>query len=99
MTASFAQRLEQYALAHPQEVLLVHCDIEGEPDQVMIFKGVSSSLFRPTAFDPDVPVLPAAATIESIDRFVAPYNPAAPQAIATDLTRADMEALLAAAGL
>lgn len=73
------QRLEQYTLRHPQEVLMVTAEVEGEPDQVVIFRGFSSSLIRPTAFDPDVPVLPETATIETIDRLQGPYSPDNPQ--------------------
>jgi len=40
---------------------------EGESDQIAIFKGFSSSLMRPTAFDPEVPVLPDKAKILTID--------------------------------
>ena len=47
-------RLEQYTLKHPQEVLLVKAEVNGELDELMVFKGFSSSLVRSTAFDPDV---------------------------------------------
>ncbi|RKH81023.1 hypothetical protein D7Y13_43165, partial [Corallococcus praedator] len=76
---SIAQRLEQYTLKRPNEVLLVNAEIEGELDQIAVFKGFSSSLVRSTAFDPDVPVLPESVKILSIDRLEAPYNPAQPR--------------------
>ncbi len=76
---TIATRLENYTLRHPQEVLLVHAHIEEEPDQIMIFRGFSSSLMRPTAFDPEVPVLPASAVISQIDRLQSPYQPQHPQ--------------------
>jgi hypothetical protein len=47
-------RLEQYTTKRPQEVLLVKIEIDGELDEIAIFKGFSSSLMRPTAFDPDI---------------------------------------------
>jgi hypothetical protein len=56
--ASIAQRLEQYTLKRPNEVLLVTAEIDGELDQIAVFKGFSSSLMRSTDSDPDVPVLP-----------------------------------------
>lgn len=92
-------RLEQYTLKHPQEVLLVQADIAGEMDQVAIFKGYSSSLTRATAFDPDVPVLPATARIMTIDRLQSPYDPAHPRYIQKDLTWEDFLPLLLASGI
>lgn len=92
-------RLEQYTLRHPQEVLLVEAEIDGEADQILIFKGFSSSLLRPTAFDPDVPVLPAAAVIQSIDRLASPYTPNTPNYLERGLSWADFEAKLEALGL
>ncbi len=95
---SIAARLEQYTLKRPQEVLLVEAEIDGEPDTVVIFKGFSSSLVRPTAFDPEVPVLPEDAKITSIDRLVGPYNPDNPQYIDRHLSMNDVETLLAESG-
>ncbi|MGD1853534.1 MAG: hypothetical protein ACFB2W_04720 [Leptolyngbyaceae cyanobacterium] len=78
MTASIEKRLEQYTLQHPQEVLLVTADLDGESEQILIFRGFSSSLVRPTAADPDVPVLPDRAANVMIDRLAGPYRPDAP---------------------
>lgn len=55
MADSLGRRLEQYTLKRPNEVLLVEIETDGQPDEVAIFKGFSSSLMNPTAFDPDVP--------------------------------------------
>lgn len=84
-------RLEQYTQKRPTEVLLVSAAIAGEPDQIMIFKGFSSSLMRPTAFDPDIPVLPEHAVIVHIDRLRSPYIPDYPQYIQAGLTWDQME--------
>jgi hypothetical protein len=85
-TAAFNQRLEQYTIKRPGEVLVVNAAIAHEPDQVLIFRGFSSSLMRPTASDPDVPVLPDEAIIQSIDRLRSPYNPDQPDYIQQGLT-------------
>ncbi|MEM9907095.1 MAG: hypothetical protein AAF921_18930 [Cyanobacteria bacterium P01_D01_bin.44] len=77
--STLAARLESYTLKHPQEVLLVKAEIDGEPDEILIFRGFSSSLMRPTAFDPDVPMISPGANIIQIDRLQAPYQPDAPQ--------------------
>ncbi|MBC6475594.1 MAG: hypothetical protein GDA48_24625 [Hormoscilla sp. GM102CHS1] len=99
MNNSIANRLEQYTIKRPSEVLLVAAEISGESDQILIFKGFSSSLMRPTAFDPDVPVLPASARIVIIDRVKSPYNLDAPCYIQQGLTWETMEPLLVEVGV
>ncbi len=99
MANSIGRRLEQYTIKRPQEVLIVTADIAGEEDQIAIFKGFSSSLMRPTAFDPDVPVLPPEANIVTIDRVASPYNPNAPRYLQQGLTWETMEQLLSDAGI
>jgi hypothetical protein len=94
MSQSAGKRLEQYTLAHPQEVLLVKAEVDGEPDEVTIFKGFSSSLMRQTSFDPDVPVLPEQAIILSIDRYWSPYNPSQPHPIQEGIRWEDFLPLL-----
>ncbi len=96
---TLGQRLEQYTSKHPQEVLVVHAQIAGELDKIAIYKGYSSSLMRATAFDPDIPVLPADAEIISIDRVASPFNPDNPQYIQPDLTLETMEFLLQQIGI
>jgi hypothetical protein len=93
MKLNIAQKLEEYTLKKLNEVLLIEAEIEGEKDQIIIFKGFSSSLMRPTSFDPDIPVLPATAKIIKIDRLIAPYNPDQPNYIQQGLTWKDMEKL------
>lgn len=87
--ASLAARLEHYTLKYPQEVLIVHAEIEGEQDQIVIFRGFSSSLMRPTAFDPEVPVLADTAVIHHIDRLQGPYQPVSPQYLERNIALAD----------
>lgn len=94
MTNSLGWRLEQYTIKYPQEVLIVTAEIAGVEDQIAIYKGFSSSLMRPTAFDPDVPVLPAQAKIINIDRVASPYNPDAPHYLQQGINREMMEQLL-----
>ena len=99
MNNSVAQRLEQYTAKRSQEVLLVTVDIDKEQDQIAIFKGFSSSLMRPTAFDPDVPVLSDRAKIISIDRVASPYDPQSPRYIQQGLTWETMQPLLSEVGV
>ena len=93
MSLSPIQQLEQYTIKHPQEVLLITVSIEEEMDQLMIFKGFSSSLMRPTEFDPDVPMLSDEAKIISIDRIQSPYNPNNPNYIEKGLSWEQMKNL------
>jgi len=94
MQNQVGQQLEQYTLRHPQEVLLVQAEIDGELDEIAIFKGFSSSLMRSTAFDPDIPVIPDRTKIIKIDRLEAPYTPAHPRHIQQGLTWEDFQTLL-----
>lgn len=99
MTEPIIQRLEKYTIKRPNEVLIVKAEIDGEPDEIAIFKGYSSSLMRPTAFDPDVPVLPDTAEILTIDRLRSPFNPTNPNYIEQGLTWETIQPLLASVGL
>ncbi|MBD2595222.1 hypothetical protein H6G74_12900 [Nostoc spongiaeforme FACHB-130] len=99
MNNSIGKRLEQYTSKRPQEVLLITVEIGDEQDKIAVFKGFSSSLMRPTAFDPDVPILLDEATILSIDRIASPYNPEAPRYIEKGISWEAMQALLAEVGV
>ena len=67
--------LEQYTLKNVQEVLIITAEIDGKEEEIIIFKGFSSSLTQSTAFDPDIPVLPNHSKIMKIDIVKSPYNP------------------------
>ena len=99
MFDSINKRLEQYTIKRPQEVLLVTVEIGEERDEVAIFRGFSSSLMRPTAFDPDIPVIPEEAKLISIDRLKSPYNPELPQYIEQGLSTEAIAKLLTEAGV
>ncbi|MEL6441257.1 MAG: hypothetical protein AAFQ80_18635 [Cyanobacteria bacterium J06621_8] len=95
MSEAIGKRLEKYTLKRKQEVLMVYLTTaEGEEDTVMIFGGFSSSLMRPTAFDPEVPVITEDATINTIDRLASPYDPQNPRYIESGIDLATMESLL-----
>lgn len=99
MNQNAGKRLEQYTIRRSQEVLLVTVEIAGEQDQVAIFKGFSSSLMRPTAFDPEVPVIPNDANILRIDRLTSPYDPQSPHYIQQGLTWETIQPLLSELGV
>jgi hypothetical protein len=47
-----------------------------EPFELLIFRGFSSSVTHPTAFDPDCPALAEDAVIEAAELLLAPLDPA-----------------------
>lgn len=96
---AIAQRLEAYTLKRTGEVMLINVRVAGEDDQIVVFRGFSSSLVRPTAFDPDVPVLTNDAEILSIDRLEGPYNPEQPRYIQQNLTLQEVDTLLQEVGV
>ena len=53
-----------------------------EPFELLIFRGFSSSVSHPTAFDPDQPALPEGAVIETAELLEGPLNPAAERLLA-----------------
>ncbi|PSB50680.1 hypothetical protein C7B67_13600 [filamentous cyanobacterium Phorm 6] len=99
MSDSIARRLEEYTIARSHEVLIVKAEIEGEYDEIAIFKGFSSSLVRSTASDPEIPVLPEGAKIVSVDRLESPYNPNNPRYLQQGLSWEKMRSLLSEVGV
>mgnify|MGYP005849023575 CR=1 FL=1 len=91
---SNGQKLEQYTLLHSKEVLIVTIEVDQIPEQIVIYKGFSSSLTSQTAFDPDIPVIPVDARIINIDSLEAPYQPDAPRYLQRGLTWEQMQELL-----
>ena len=60
--------LEAISRERPDRVLRLRGELPGdagswEPFELLIFRGFSSSVSHPTAFDPDQPALPATARI------------------------------------
>tara|TARA_E500000178_G_scaffold106650_1_gene106364 strand:+ start:13637 stop:13921 length:285 start_codon:yes stop_codon:yes gene_type:complete len=75
--------LESISRDRPDRALRLQGEMgNGEALEVVIFRGFSSSLTHPTAFDPDQPLLPSEAKIESAVLLQAPLNPAAEQVLA-----------------
>ena len=94
MSNSRIRRLEKYTEKHSSEVLIVKVELKGIPDEIAMFKGFSSSLMHPTAFDPDVSILPEDAQIITIDRVESPYNPEQPRYLQQGLTWETIQPLL-----
>jgi hypothetical protein len=71
-------RLEELSRDRPDRLLRLRGTLlpQGEPFELLIFRGFSSSVSHPTAFDPDQPALPSGALVEQAELLQGPLNPA-----------------------
>ncbi|MGK7906116.1 MAG: hypothetical protein AB4040_02665 [Synechococcus sp.] len=83
------EQLEQYTAIHLDEVLLLSAEVDGGSDEILVFRGYSSSTMRPTAVDLNVPVLSAEGKILSISRLKAPFNTQSPNYIEQNISWQD----------
>ncbi|MFS8811327.1 hypothetical protein NW820_01435 [Synechococcus sp. R55.7] len=91
--------LERYSQNHPQEVLRVEVESEGESDLVLIYRGYSSSLRRPTPPDPEAAVIPPQARFLQLERLAAPYHPDRSRVLAVYRNWGELTAWLAQEGI
>ena len=88
--AALLAELEAISRQRADRVLRLrgHLPVEGdparatEPFELLIFRGFSSSVSHPTAFDPDQPALPETAQLASAELLQGPLNPAAERRLA-----------------
>lgn len=78
--ADLLAALEAFSREHPDRVLRLRGElpgVEGQPEafELLIFRGFSSSVSHPTAFDPDQPALPADARIDAAELLQGPLSP------------------------
>lgn len=86
MVSELLAQLEELSRSRPDRVLRLTGELPGdggemEPFELLIFRGFSSSVSHPTAFDPDQPALSEAARIEAAQLLAGPLNPAAEQVL------------------
>ena len=78
--AALLAGLEAISRARPDRVLRLRGELPAEPGfepfELLIYRGFSSSVSHPTAFDPDQPALPEAARIDAVELLQGPLNPA-----------------------
>lgn len=80
--------LEAISREHPDRVLRLRGilpaegDGAGEAFELLIFRGFSSSITHPTAFDPDQPALPGGAEITAAELLEGPLKPGAERLLA-----------------
>ena len=70
------QQLEERTRLLPDRVVRLQGTVHGEPFELLIFRGFSSSTTHPTAFDPDASVLPEGTALERAELLQGPLNPA-----------------------
>lgn len=84
--AALLNRLEELSRSRPDRVVRLTGELPGEAGleafELLIFRGFSSSVSHPTAFDPDQPALPADALVQVAELLQGPFNPAAEQRLA-----------------
>lgn len=82
--ADLLARLEAISRERPDRVLRLSGTLPTDPGgatttpeafEVLIFRGFSSSVTQPTAFDPDHPALPEQARITAAELLAAPLDP------------------------
>ncbi|MCP9916537.1 hypothetical protein [Cyanobium sp. ATX 6F1] len=80
--------LEAISREHPHRVLRLRGTLPAADDgaseafELLIFRGFSSSVTHPTAFDPDQPALPGAAEITAAELLEGPLRPGAERILA-----------------
>ena len=90
--ADLLTRLEELSRQRPDRVVRLSGELPAaggagwERFELLIFRGFSSSISHPTAFDPDQPALPAEARVEMAELLQGPLNPAAEQRLAGPIT-------------
>ena len=82
MLSESLSQLEAISSQRPDRVLRLAGLLAGEPLELLIFRGFSSSTTHPTVFDPDQSALPEGALIHTASLLAGPLNPAAEQVLA-----------------
>ncbi|MCP9775862.1 hypothetical protein KBY58_05710 [Cyanobium sp. HWJ4-Hawea] len=80
-------QLELLSRDRPDRVLRLRGQWQGvggtaEAFELVMYRGFSSSTTHPTAYDPDQPLLPDGALIETAELLLGPLNPVAEQQLA-----------------
>lgn len=85
--AALIARLELLSRDRPDRVLRLRGQLQApaeaaETFELVMFRGFSSSTTHPTAYDPDQPLLPDGALIETAELLLGPLNPSAEKLLA-----------------
>jgi hypothetical protein len=82
VSSELLPRFEEISRSRPDRVLRLRGELQGEPLELLIFRGFSCSTTHPTAFDPDTSVLPAGAVLQQAELLQGPLDPAAERILA-----------------
>jgi hypothetical protein len=86
--------LEELSRTHPDRVLRLRGTLPADPGQpgqpgqqaeffeLLLFRGFSSSITHPTAFDPDSPLLPEGTHVAAAELLRAPLKPGEAEVLA-----------------
>ena len=85
MLSQSLSQLEAISSQRPDRVLRLAGLLAGDPLELLIFRGFSSSTTHPTAFDPDQPALPETARITAAELLAGPLNPSDERLLAVPL--------------
>ena len=88
--ADLVQQLEERSRLEPRRVVRLKGTTAGEPFELLIFRGFSSSTTHPTAFDPDASVLPPSTRLEQAELLQGPLNPSDAVVLAGPMSPADL---------
>ena len=84
------QQLEERSRLEPDRVVRLRGSVDGEPFELLIFRGFSSSTTHPTAFDPDASVLPPETRLEQAELLQGPLNPSDAVVLAGPMAPVDL---------
>ena len=84
------QQLEERSRLDSERVVRLTGNVDGEPFELLIFRGFSSSTTHPTAFDPDASVLPPETRLEQVELLQGPLNPSNAVVLAGPMSPADL---------
>ena len=84
------QQLEERSRLASDRVVRLKGTVGSEPFELLIFRGFSSSTTHPTAFDPDVSVLPHGTRLASAELLEGPLNPANSTVMAGPMAPVDL---------
>ena len=83
-------QLEERSRQEPDRVVRLTGNVDGEPFELLIFRGFSSSTTHPTDFDPDASVLPPETQLEQAELLQGPLNPSNAVVLAGPMSPADL---------
>ena len=84
------QQLEERSRLDSERVVRLTGNVDGEPFELLIFRGFSSSTTNPTAFDPDASVLPPKTRLEQAELLQGPLNPSDAVVLAGPMAPVDL---------